>query len=105
MDLVHNAAIGEAAIKLLTEDRELALLRVICRYPEVIEAAARLRAPHQLAHYLSELATEFHGYYNAHQFIVDDENLRNARLNLIEATRITLTNGLELLGISAPEEM
>jgi arginyl-tRNA synthetase len=105
MDLSHNAAIGEAALDQLTEDRELALLRAISRYPEVIESAARLRTPHLLAHYLGDLATEFHGYYNAHQFLVDDENLRNARLNLIEASRITLGNGLGLLGISAPQEM
>ena len=104
-DVTWNSAIGEAALDLLTEDRELALLRAVSRYPEVIESAARLRAPHLMAHYLSDLATEFHGYYNAHQFIVDDENLRNARLNLIVATRTVLQNGLELLGISAPEEM
>jgi arginyl-tRNA synthetase len=105
MDLTWNAAIGEAALDLLKEDREMAVLRAVSRYPEVIESAARLRSPHLMAHYLSDLATEFHGYYNAHQFIVDDENLRNARLNLVEATRIVLENGLALLGISAPEEM
>jgi arginyl-tRNA synthetase len=105
MDLTWNAAIGEAALDQLTEERELALLRAVSRYPEVIESAARLRAPHLMAHYLSDLATEFHGYYNAHQFLVDDENLRNARLNLVEATRVVLVNGLELLGISAPQEM
>jgi arginyl-tRNA synthetase len=105
MDMTWNAAIGEAALDQLTEERELALLRAVSRYPEVIESAARLRAPHLLAHYLSDLATEFHGYYNAHQFLVEDENLRNARLNLIEATRVVLVNGLELLGISAPREM
>jgi arginyl-tRNA synthetase len=105
MDMTWNAAIGEAALDQLTEDRELALLRAVSRYPEVIESAARLRAPHLMAHYLSDVATEFHGYYNAHQFLVDDENLRNARLNLIEATRVVLVNGLALLGISAPEEM
>jgi arginyl-tRNA synthetase len=46
-----------------------------------------------------------HSYYNAHQFLVDEENLRNARLNLILATRIVLGSGLKLLGVSAPEEM
>lgn len=104
-DLMYNAAIGEAALNLLTESRELSLMRVINRYPEMIESAARLRSPHMIAHYLGDLATEFHGYYNAHQFLVDDENLRNARLNLCEATRIVLENGLGLLGCTAPEEM
>jgi arginyl-tRNA synthetase len=81
------------------------LLRALSRYPEIIESSARLRAPHQLAHYLQALATEFHAYYNSQQFLVDDENIRNVRLNLILATRIVLANGLALLGISAPDTM
>ncbi len=101
----HNQAIGEAALKLLTEPKEIDLLRVLSRFPEIIEASARLRAPHLVAHYLQSLATEFHAYYNSQQFLVDDENIRNVRLNLILATRIVLANGLELLGISAPESM
>ena len=105
MDETHNEAIGEAALNLLTEPNEILLLRALSRYPEVIETAARIRAPHQLAHYLQALATEFHAYYNHHQFLVDDENIRNVRLNLILATRIVLADGLALLGISAPESM
>lgn len=105
MNETHNQAIGEAALKLLTEPNEIKLLRVLGRYPEIIEAAARLRAPHLVAHYLQALATEFHAYYNSQQFLVDDEHIRNVRLNLILATRIVLANGLELLGISAPESM
>jgi arginyl-tRNA synthetase len=105
MELTHNAAIGEAALDLLTENSELTLMRTLSRYPEVIESGARLRAPHVLAHYLHSLATVFHAYYNAHQFLVDDENLRNARLNLILATKMVLSDGLEILGISSPEEM
>ena len=105
MNETHNQAIGEAALNLLIEDNEIKLLRALSRYPEVIEASARLRAPHQLAHYLQALATEFHAYYNSQQFLVDDENIRNVRLNLILAARIVLANGLSLLGISAPESM
>ena len=105
MDETHNQAIGEAALNLLTEPNEVLLLRALSRYPEVIESSARLRAPHQLAHYLQALATEFHAYYNSQQFLVDDENIRNVRLNLILATRIVLANGLALLGISAPDTM
>ncbi len=105
MDLTHNSAIGEAALNLLDKEHELSLMRVLSRYPEVIEASARLRAPHILAHFLHALATEFHAYYNAHQFLVNEENLRNARLNLILATQRVLSDGLGLLGISAPEEM
>jgi arginyl-tRNA synthetase len=105
MDQRHNEAIGEAALELLVEDHEAALMRSLGRFPEVIETAARTRAPHQVAHYLHALATDLHAYYNAHQFLVDDENLRNARLNLVLATRIVLETGLGLLGVSAPEEM
>lgn len=105
MDLVHNEAIGEVALDLLTEEHELALMRSISRFPETIDSAARIRSPHLMAHYLHALATDLHSYYNAHQFLVDEENLRNARLNLIMATRIILENGLALLGVSAPEEM
>ena len=105
MDLRHNEAIGEAALGLLTEEHELELMRSISRFPESIEASARLRSPHLVAHYLHALATDLHAYYNAHQFLVDDENLRNARLNLILATSIVLKSGLALLGVSAPEEM
>jgi arginyl-tRNA synthetase len=105
MDLTHNEAIGEAALDVLVEGHEVSLIRELSRYPETVDAAARKRAPHLMAHYLHALATELHAYYNAHQFLVDDENLRNARLNLILATRIVLQSGLSLLGVSAPEEM
>ena len=83
----------------------MALMRNISRFPETIESSARLRSPHLLAHYLHALATDLHSYYNAHQFLIDDENLRNARLNLIDATRTVLAKGLNLLGVSAPDEM
>jgi arginyl-tRNA synthetase len=105
MDQRHNQEIGNVALDLLEEEHELALMRTISRYPETIESAARLRAPHLLAHYLHALATDLHSYYNAHQFLVKEENLRNARLNLVLATRTVLRNGLVLLGVSAPEEM
>lgn len=105
MDQRHIEAIGEAALGLLIEEHETQLMRSLGRFPEVIESAARSRAPHQVAHYLHSLATDLHAYYNAHQFLVDDENLRNARLNLVLATRIVLETGLKLLGVSAPQEM
>lgn len=105
MDARHNQAIGEAALAMLTEEHELQLMRNISRYPETIMSAARNRSPHLVAHYLHGLATDLHAYYNAHQFLVEDENLRNARLNLIVATRIVLQSGLTLLGVTAPSEM
>ncbi|VAX14364.1 Arginyl-tRNA synthetase [hydrothermal vent metagenome] len=75
------------------------------RYPEVLEAAALNHEPHQLAHYLRELANDYHTYYNAHQFLVDDTELRQARLALILSVKQVIANGLGLLGVSAPESM
>jgi arginyl-tRNA synthetase len=96
---------GQTNLDLLTEDQEQALLRTLSRYPEVIEAAALTKEPHQLTHYLRELANDFHAYYNAHQFLVEDPSLRDARIKLALAARQLLRNGLELLGVSAPESM
>jgi arginyl-tRNA synthetase len=89
----------------LCESHELALLRTLARYPEVIDSAASDLEPHQLAYYLRELANDLHTYYNAHTFLVDDAALRTARLALVAATRQVLANGLAILGVSAPEEM
>jgi arginyl-tRNA synthetase len=61
--------------------------------------------PHHLTKYLRDLATDFHGYYNSHQFLVEDNAVRHARLTLAQATRQVLANGLKLLGVSAPERM
>ena len=92
-------------LNLLTAIAERQLLNTLTRYPEVIEAAARDYEPYGLAQYLRELATYFHAYYNGYQFIVTDENLRNARLNLIVSIKQVIANGLTLLGVSAPEKM
>ena len=89
----------------LTQGEELALMRSLSRYPEIVDAAAAAREPHRVAFYLRELATEFHAYYNAHVLLVDDPDLRGARLALSGAVRRVLANGLSLLGVSAPESM
>ena len=77
----------------------------LMRYPETVETAARNHEPHHIAHYCRDLANDFHTYYNAHQFIVEDAAQRNARLVLIQATRQVLVNALDILGVSAPESM
>ena len=77
----------------------------LSRYPEVIEAAAISHEPHQLAHYLRELANAFHSYYNECRVLVAEDDLRDARINLSLATRQVIKNGLILLGVSAPEAM
>ena len=77
----------------------------LSRYPEVIELAANNRAPQTLVHFLRDLANDFHTYYNAHVFIVDDAALRDARLTLIRAAQTIIANGLDILGVSAPDKM
>ncbi|MEN1727155.1 MAG: arginine--tRNA ligase [Pseudomonadota bacterium] len=101
----HNQAIGEAAISQLMSEHEQALMRTLGRYPETIEGAARRYCPHVLAHYLHNVASEFHAWYNNSVFLTDDDDLRNARLNLVAATGQVLRNGLGLIGVSAPEQM
>ncbi len=96
---------GAASLAALGEPQEKALLTSLSRYPEVIELAASNRAPQHLVHYLRDLANDFHTWYNAHVFIVEDDALRDARLTLCAATRIVIANGLAILGVSAPESM
>ena len=98
---------GEALqhLEVLGEAEELGLMRALSRYPEVVEGAALAREPHRVAFFLRELATEFHSFYNAHTLLVDDPNLRGARLALAGAVRQVIANGLSLLGVSAPESM
>ena len=88
------------------DDRATAeLLAALSRWPEVVAAAGAQLEPHLVAAYLLELAQTFQSYYNEHQFLVDDANLRDARLALAAATRQVLANGLGLLGVNAPETM
>ena len=103
--MVWDQANGMGKLGRLSEAHEDALLVSLSRYPEIVEAAAIGHEPHQLAHFLRDLANEFHTYYNAHQFLVEDTDLRDARLNLIQATRQVIANGLQLLGVSAPDSM
>jgi arginyl-tRNA synthetase len=101
----RNLAEGMNHLERLVEPHELALVTTLSRYPEIVELSALQHEPHHLVHYLRDLAYEFHTYYNAHQFLVEDAALRDARLNLIGAVRQTIANGLALLDVSAPEAM
>jgi len=103
--LPRDVVRGLNHLERLVEAHETALLTTLSRYPEVVESSALQHAPHHLVHYLRELAAELHAYYNAHQFLVEDAGLRDARLNLIAAVRQVLLNGLRLLDVSAPESM
>ncbi|MBW6453057.1 MAG: arginine--tRNA ligase, partial [Methyloprofundus sp.] len=103
--LARDIALGDASLDRLVEPQEISLVGNLTRYPEILEKAAVQYEPHLLINYLRELAAEFHSYYNAHQFIVDDQGLRNARLNLSCAVKQVLANGLNLLRINTPEAM
>jgi arginyl-tRNA synthetase len=96
LDLDGDSSASRATRGLLTE---------LARYPEVVAAAGTELQPHLLTVYLHELAQAFQSYYNDHQFLVDDADVRDARLVLAQATKQVLANGLELIGVSAPEAM
>ncbi len=100
-----HAALLAADLSPLVSTHEAMLLRRLMEYPGIIESAARDLAPHILAFYLKDLAGEFHSYYNAERFLVEDAALARARLALALAVRQILRNGLALLGVTAPEKM
>jgi arginyl-tRNA synthetase len=103
--LTHDMAHGITSLPKLKEPQELQLLKRISAYPELLEQCAAQRAPHSLVHYLRDLANDFHTYYSAHQFIVEDAGVRAARIDLALATQTVIRNGLNLLGVSAPDTM
>jgi arginyl-tRNA synthetase len=104
----YQRCAGEAALDRLTDARELELMSELGRYPEVLAVAAQHRAPHMVANYLRDLAAALHGYYDGIpriEILTLDEDLRQARLALLTATRLVLANGLKILGVGAPESM
>ena len=92
-------------LSLLNDELETTLIKQLNRYQDVLKSSAINYEPHVLAYYLRELAGDFHSYYNGSEFLVDDLALRNARLSLISAVKQVLANGLDLLGVSAPDSM
>jgi len=103
--LRYDAAAGLAALDRLTEADAVALVALLGRFAETVQSSAQNLEPHVVAQYLRDLAAAFHGYYHAVPFLIDDEALRNARLALALATQQVLKNGLDLLGVSAPDRM
>ncbi len=105
----RGIAISEAAmmegIEQLQQPEELALIKELARFPEVIEAAATAAEPVILADYLRDVATAFHRFYHQHPVLGADSPLREGRVALLHATQTTLRNGLAILGVSAPERM
>ncbi len=99
------AALASVDLGPLQLPHELALLQRLSEFPETVQNAAQELSPHLIAYYLKDLAGDLHSYYNAEKFLVEDEAVKLARLALIAATRQALRNGLQLLGVSAPEKM
>ena len=102
---VERVAFKQIRSELLGEDEEIALLKLMATFPAVIENSARELAPHRVIFYLMELAGHFHSYYNRHKVITEDKELTQARLCLVEGLRTVFRNGLNILGLSAPEKM
>ncbi|UHQ20581.1 arginine--tRNA ligase [Lysobacter sp. KIS68-7] len=100
-----DLANGLRHVDTLVDEQAQGLMVELSRYPEVVEAAADTLEPHAIAQYLRELANAFHGWYHAQPILVDDANQRDARLALSVGTGQVLKNGLDLLGVSAPEKM
>ena len=96
---------GEANLKRLESTEERELLKKIAELPNEIEVAARLTEPHRLARYVMDLAALFHSFYNSQRVLVEDSELREARLGLVRSTKQVLANVLGILGVTAPERM
>lgn len=102
---IDRGDLKAAPVHLLKLPEELDLLKAMAAYPGLVESAALDLAPHRIVFFLQDLAGQFHSYYNKHRVISDDLELSRARLWLAEALRIVLRNGLQLIGVSAPESM
>jgi arginyl-tRNA synthetase len=103
--LSYDAALAAEHLPRLDGPHEQAVMRELARFPEVLAQGASMRAPHMLVHYLRELAQAFHTWYNAAVILADEAPLRQARLALALAAQQVISNGLALLGVSAPESM
>ncbi|MDN4017047.1 arginine--tRNA ligase [Zwartia panacis] len=99
------AELHAAPVNLLTSPTELALMQRLAEFPALVTEAAAELSPHLVAFWLRDCASDFHSWYNAERVLVDDVALKHARLRLADATRQVIANGLELLGVSAPERM
>ena len=99
------AKLDDADLSLLVSPHEVAAMKQLAEFPDTVALAARSLSPHLIAYYLQDLAADFHSWYNAEKFLVEDAALKLARLALASAIMQTIGNGLRLLGVSAPERM
>ena len=102
---IDTGRIHQADSVALTSPTEQTLLRRLAEFPGLVRQAASDLSPHLVAFWLRDCASDFHAWYNAERVLVDDEGLKLARLRLADATRQVIANGLQLLGVSAPERM
>ena len=101
-DWMKNMNLSSA--KLILEEEHL-IMQHLMKFPEVLKQAAKQYEPHTIAYYLWDLAGEFHSYYNSYKVLVEDKELREARIMLSMGVLQVIANGLNILGVSAPEEM
>jgi arginyl-tRNA synthetase len=101
----EGAPESDSSLHLLSQPEEVDLVKKLLLYPDIVEDSAESHAPHKIAYYLLEVASDFHTYYNKSRIVVDDLALSGARLYLVRCVQTVLSNGLKLLGISAPERM
>ena len=94
-----------ALLPLLSLPEELALLKMLAKYPDLVEGAARTLEPHRLTYFLTDLAAQLHSYYYKHRFISEDADLSQARLWLVLGVKTILAHGLDILGVTAPDSM
>jgi len=97
--------LSNANLELLTLPEEIALIKLLASYPDVVEAAAQFLEPHRITFFLTDLAAQLHSYYYKHRFISESEELTQARLFLVQGIKTVLAQGLKLLGVEAPESM
>jgi arginyl-tRNA synthetase len=105
LDGAYSSQISEAALQALSEPQEEALIKELDKFPEIVKQAGQQRAPHMVANFLKDLAAAFHTFYNAHKVLVEDSITQEARVALCLATQQVLRNGLNIVGVSAPESM
>jgi arginyl-tRNA synthetase len=102
---IELPSIGSVDLSPLSDPCEVRLAKEISRFPEEVEKASSALEPHRIAFYASNLAEAFHSFYNSQKVLGEAPDLMNARLMLVEASRVTISNALKLLGVSAPERM
>ena len=102
---IEMPVFGDVDPQLLRIPEEIALIKTLIRFPEVVEGSARTLEPHRITFYLNDLAGLFHSYYNKYKVISDDEAVTRARLFLVKCIQTVLNNALTLLGVSTPEKM